>query len=244
LFLAGSVAASATPILDSWAIGIDGSYVISGDGSTIPAAVAGIGPLTDITSAKAFAGANFDTSNPSVTVSGIGDIVIQLTGTGTHTVVAWLKYHFSDNPYTWQGDYGGTVNTPNGNESWRIDDYSYVADYFAAHGTFPVLDDANHLPAANLSGDSNTYCCDVVLGFGLTGNLDLSGNSKNFPFLIRYAPSGESGPNLGNNFALTQQHLSSDGDLGTIYLFTPEPGTWMLICGALAVFVAKVKVRR
>jgi hypothetical protein len=238
-------AASASPILDSWAFGIDGHFVFGGDGNSIQDAINNAfntsPPLISGLTIGVSVNGNFDLSQPEP--DGIGGILFTLTadGTGdlTHSVVGWFKYEFSDNPYRTQGDYGYTVGTPAPGVTWRIADYD---NPFLDPTTTSLSPSVNEVPTPLTDAPSDTpYCCDVVLALGETHTLK-AGVPTIFPFFVGYTTSAFASP---NGFDLVQ---SSVGSNGTVYLGAdfgvPEPGGLTVVPVGLGFLIWRFARRR
>jgi hypothetical protein len=262
LVLVGASTASASPILSDWAFAISfsgggstGISMTSADSTladaTIPNAIASLGSNFQAGVYDAQSGTNnFDTTNGN-RPTGLGNIVIGVTNTTDSTqdvtVVAWLKYTFSDN-----GAYGDTPGVSNASsfdpdpagkgQSWAFGDYQYaldngvyptpLGDPFALNTSDPGLFTPWGVNYDNGGGQAGLPCCDVLVGIGRTRILT-SGEYAEFAFLIRDSLYGFS-PNPGT-FYLSQTDGANPNE--TLYFTTPEPAGWVLILGGLLVFL-------
>jgi hypothetical protein len=155
-----------------------------------------------------------------------------------------MKFRFDDNNDGWYADSGGTVNGSNAAASqayWLLNYDDVLADPDPAS----ILNGG--LPSGtNTVGTAGTYdpdgvvypppCCDVLLGLG--GVLESgSGQNVSFSFHTRFGDNNTPYQVPGGVFALTQ---SGPVNGETIYMFTPEPASWLLVsCGAFLILLAR-----
>jgi hypothetical protein len=267
LLLGGGSVVSASPLLQYWAFDVlvNGSpYGIdAGSNLTISQAISSLSPVPGAVFSTGPGYGNFDTTNGQ-TPLGLGLVQINIANTSAALenveVVGWFKYAFSDDlGGSGYGDSSGTIGTPLPNETWQILNYASVLNGDLVDGTDPWDPSIGTNPNNNYSAlDSATQpygpgnpCCNILLGLGLSGNI-AAGSSQNFNFLTRdsiYGIDGSSGPGAGYTpasngiFYLTQTNGANPAE--TLYLFTPEPGGWILIAwGGLALLLTKKHHRR
>jgi hypothetical protein len=261
LLLLGASLASAGSVLQDWAFSIGGQFVTAGSGKTIETAVtdlstSGIGSGLTATS---FAGSAFDLTGSSP-ASGLGYISIDVSlqadavGPETVTVVAWLKYSFSDNNDGFYGDYGTAMGTAPSSGSGFLLDYATVTGlddplaYLASLQSGPSYFDPLVATAGPYDPSGGTPCCDVLLGYAITLTIN-PGATQDYLFQVEYSDASggyhpqsnqfyvmQRGPTDGSGNALTGPGAE------TLYLTNaPEPDGWVLgLTGSLLIGLVRV----
>jgi hypothetical protein len=245
LLIGASTQASASILIEGWAINVDGNFITffnfapatnADINATIP--VAGGGTAT--VSSALFDAGSIDTVNGTYQSAGtgLGQITVHIVGAPNtpHTVTLWLDETLTGSEAYWMEN-GAAVGSPNAGTSYGLDEPGY-GDPNGYQGS---LYSAVHLGTALPQVDFSTNPTDISLALRLSTLLP-TGDSM-FTFTTSYngiAPSG---------FHLEQ--TSANGLGGTLYFSAasvnntvssvPEPGTWVLMtAGGLLIGVGKL----
>ena len=231
LLLIAGRAASAAPVLDGWAFNIDGQFTTFAD--KVPATAA---DMPDSVNATQFDAGTINLQAGLATGTGLGTLVVTVTGPGAHRVVVWFDLHIDTDPIDsiYFSEYGAAVGTPEAGQSWQIDEPGYIA------GTiYDNVQAGLSLPNTNSVSDSNNPD-DVSLALGHNFTL-AEGQTARLTFDVATV-----GPVTA--FYLRQNRRNLPGDplfMSSSLAITgiPEPGTWVMSLGAFLSFVIARKLR-
>jgi hypothetical protein len=250
VFSFGSPVASASSILDGWAINIDGEVTFFQMFNTATGGDFAGTPVDGNTWSVQTAGFSFG----SIDVSGgggqtgggtgMGDLFISIAGTGTHTITLWLDHSLDEGqgPAYWS-DFAAVAGSLPAGFQYTADEpgygdpnnlYTGTAYAQTAAGT---LDNTNHL-AFNGSNSPS----DVSMAIGMTYTIPVNASGAIFHFLVAgSAPA--SGFYLVQSSTLGPDNLYFSADVTPISNPVPEPSDWTLIIGGGLVILG-LKLRR
>ena len=251
-----------SPILDGWAIAIDGN-IFTSFLNVDTATQADLMTTGTVAGADVFVTGTFDAGiidniggNGQIGGGrGLGEIEVSLLGTGTHTVSLWVDHHIELDPGSPDGprfydEYGTVFGSLPSDYNFTIDEPGYgFNDYVGtayALNAATALDNINHLP---LGGPNSPN--DVSMAISITKTIDTANDrpGAKWRFDLNYFGSGYSQPGAftPTGFYLTQQStLDNGGD--TLYFSAavediPEPAAWYMVIGGVLLLVA-LRARR
>ncbi len=229
LWIAGAVAvtfwgwgvesAGAATILFNWVLNVDGTTAEGWFGDPLPAGVDG---------------SAFDFS------TGLGDLVVPVSGPGSHYVGLHLDHDIEDSSTsTYYDETGGATGTPEPGQSWEIDEPGFASDggagpytgdiYFNIYaGTLDNLAFYDGVTGDSLSVYEDPIVDDVSLALAWDFTLGLNQYA-----VVRFSVTPNAPP---SGFYLQQ----ADPPTGTTLYFSsnlqvvPEPGTLLLVGSGLA----------
>jgi hypothetical protein len=232
--VSGGSVACASPVLDGWAVNVDGLFVSFASFNTATAAQI---PNKDV--ASTFDAGVIDNANGFGQVgpggTGLGRLGIDVFGEGPHTVTALLDLHIDTGDFSFFDEFGSITGLPAAGLTWQIDDFYFgtIAQNVASGGA---------LPNTNAFADPNVGDVSVALAYSFTVPHLQNGTRVNFN--VGFS-SGL--PNLNPGLFYILQN--SNDAAGTIFFSAdlepiPEPSDWLLIAGGLAAILAAKSCRR
>jgi hypothetical protein len=134
--------ATASPILNGWAINIDGNVVNTQEA---------LGTLPAYASLNT---ASIDLGNPAsnnyVGGAGLGTLTITLTGTpGSHTVGLWLDHAMDENAFIYWQESGAVSGTTTAYQNYQIDEPGYYSGNIDLNFAAGNLPNTNSHPAGS-----------------------------------------------------------------------------------------------
>jgi MYXO-CTERM domain-containing protein len=148
-----SQASQALPIIDlfEYAFNIDGTVSHPTLGDPVPGSVNLAG---------------FDTT------TGIGTILMTLTGAGSHYAATFLDHEIDQAINTYFNEYGTTSGSPDTGQSWEIDEPGYVFGDIYDNFLGSALDNSNAVPSSLADDVSMAMGWDFSLGASETATID------------------------------------------------------------------------
>lgn len=165
------------------------------------------------------------------TITGFGSQLINISGTGDHSFLAFLDADIEDPNHSWWNEFGETFGTPGTGQSWEIDEpgifFGDIYDNFWA-GT---LDNTNAVPPSSPEDVS------LALGWGFTLLTDQTATIR--LTVSDLAPAGgfylvHTDPDSNTSFYMYGS-LDINGDSNPI---VPEPSTILLFASGMLGLVA------
>ena len=179
--LASSSSVAANISLADWAFNVDGTIYENFSGDAMP-------------------------TSGSLDASGLGTLTLEITGTGSHSVVAFFDFDIDNATNSYFNEYASTTNLSllATGQSWEVDEPGYVFGDIYDNMLAGVLDNANSVELANPDDVS------FALGWDFTLNVDEVAS-------ISFSLQG-SMPTTG--FYLTQTDPDSNNGVGESLYFS------------------------
>jgi hypothetical protein len=258
LLLCGCSMASATPILDGWAINMDGLIFTSFINTSSPATGADLAAAGGTVPGGKFSteigyldAGTIDWASGAGQIAGgmgLGEIDVSFIGSGTHTVTLWMDHHldFGFGPVFFD-ESGAVVNGLPAGYAYTIDEPGY-GDQNGYTGTAYAQTQANSLDNTNHQAAGGPVApSDVSMAISITSTVAPGKYGTKWRFVLGYSSPDYTNPGFVIPAGFNLQQVSEDG-VGTLYFSAsvediPEPGGWALSLGG-ALMIAGIVLRR
>ena len=167
-------------------------------------------------------------------VDGLGTLSLDITGAGTHSVIAYLDFEIFEDINTFFNESGSATGTPEIGQSWEIDEPGFFFGDIVDNALGGSLDNSNGVPAG--SEDDTAFA--IGWDFAL-----LAGDVASIDFVITdLLPSADffltqTDPDVGQSlyFYSTLDIATTGGPPGPTVTVPEPPLPVLLVFGALGI---------